>query len=363
MRPYHILELYVTLVVTTGCAIQHNASYTNVPITQDLVSRAEHEYHASNRLQYLSCDYKGWCAKLRKRDKTCTGNSYGRDQNDKRLSSSSMHAQSSKHLVAAEQSFVYAIMSNNVYRDSNAKPIFTLPDWELDERLDYASGLVLERLFRKDGNGHVIEIAIAFKGTDFDSGIDWKNNLAVFEPPQYKQAQDYTEKSLLRYGSIPHTVTGHSLGGGIALNVALRQSTDQNPIKVVAFNASPRAFFGDYNIYAPGEKFLIEEKGDILWLFRKLRGLTFSKLSSSRFVFNFLDFTTPTKNVDEHGIYPLSRALLLVAVGVDNQYAKSVFQANFDFEALKSKITDIKNISQAQKQYDLKRCNDLLNVS
>jgi hypothetical protein len=131
----------------------------------------------------------------------------------------------------AAESYVYAQLSSNVY---NEPPLFVIPSvtrLELveDDGIGFGYGLYRQT----NGNGPD-DLIIAFRGTDFSQRDDWaygnivtlhnQRGLAVFR------------RIRAAHPGVPITVTGHSLGGGIATFVSLVEPVAQS----VVFNSSPR---------------------------------------------------------------------------------------------------------------------------
>ena len=146
--------------------------------------------------------------------------------------------------AAAEESWQYAQLSNNVYRDEEELPH---PPGGFEPALntpaEHAGGyayIVYDRYAPGgDGEKTLAERVIAFRGTEMDSFEDWVfGNIGA----QYNDRgwDTYAEqrKMLDEQGldDVPITLTGHSLGGAIAAYVALRESRARS----YAFNQSPR---------------------------------------------------------------------------------------------------------------------------
>lgn len=322
-----------------------------VPQPEDVpaFSRHAHDLYPSHERQYLSCDYRSWSV-------ADGGDSFGADRQYYQPWASSMHAQHPDTLKAIKSSFVYALMSSNVYRDPKDAH-YRIPGWTPAYRYTSQTGLVFEEWHKKEG-GTIREIAVIFQGTD-----DWKDMAASlspwFEPKQYAQAQRYVQALLQNpeYGNIPITVAGHSLGGGIALNVSLRHSTKARPIHAFAFNMSPRAFFGPYD-GLPATRILINERAEGL---AALRRLWWRKVGTYEpYPVNFLDFSMTVKPLSEHSIYRLSRGLLLVAIGTGDTYAREVFRANFNMEQVPQPET---NNEDERRRHDYTMCKSLLETS
>jgi pimeloyl-ACP methyl ester carboxylesterase len=230
----------------------------------------------------------------------------------------------SAHLDAASRAWPYALMSSNVYADPKDSPAYTIPGWSRISRWESPSGLALEE-WHKVENGEIVRIAVAFKGTDFTSPADWRTNFALVEPRQYREAFAYMQTLMRRamdHGS-QVVVTGHSLGGAIALNMSLRL----DGVDSYGFNTSPRAFYSVGNPTA-GRRTLIYEKGEILAF---LRWPWWHRLNDYEILqFNFLKFN-PFRSlsaVQEHSMYLISRGLLLAAVKDGNPEAGRAFTAN-----------------------------------
>jgi pimeloyl-ACP methyl ester carboxylesterase len=228
---------------------------------------------------------------------------------------------------AASAYFLYAMMSHNAYKDS-AVPQYEIPGWNRTRRA-YASSLAFDVYEREPATAKYDEIVVAYRGTA--TARYWKANLAIKEPAHYRRAFKFLQDSIRSKNRKSRiTVTGHSLGGGIALNMALRLDS----VNAVVFNTSPRAFFGEPN--QKNKLVHVSETGEILevtngdYLSGRLRGYDYT-----RFKFDFL---TPVKRynaVAQHGIYPLSRGLLLTAVGNDDRMARDLFVRNVRLSASK----------------------------
>jgi pimeloyl-ACP methyl ester carboxylesterase len=121
------------------------------------------------------------------------------------------------------------------------------------------SGLAYDIYEKHDTN----EVVFAFRGTD--SRKDYlMANLAV--PPfnfQYRQARKEFGRYMSQNGHKKAAVTGHSLGGGLALSVSVHHG-----VNAITFDPSPRIFDGIGDLHEPAERVIIYEDGEILQLFR-----------------------------------------------------------------------------------------------
>lgn len=346
------LLVLTSILILGGCATPGGLVKT-VPTPTNTLMVSSHELKSSADLQYLSCDTKSWFVKN-------NGKTYGAPTEYKRDWASSMHALPSNYKTVASKSVPYSIMVNNVYRDPVDKPIFSLPGWIVADRLESDSGLALEELHRVvDGN--IVEVAVVYKGTDAPSWRDWKTNLSIWlQPTQYEEAHRHIKELLdsSELKGVPITVAGHSLGGGIALNISLRHSTEEHPIRTFTFNTSPRGFYEPINESIKVERYLLDEKGEFLGGARPFWHYKLSKYDP--LTYNFLDFTALySKPVSEHSIYLFSRALLLVALGNNDSYARDIFRANFNMEKVEAHIPSSQRLA-FDKERDIKLCQDIL---
>jgi hypothetical protein len=105
---------------------------------------------------------------------------------------------------------------------------------------------------------------LAFKGTD--EKIDWPNgDLAVGVSIPYKSAKKHLKNYIKEHPDRKVVVTGHSLGGGLALSVSLWEGVD-----AYVFNSSPRVFDGFTDHAAPATRKAIYQEGDILQKIRRV---------------------------------------------------------------------------------------------
>jgi pimeloyl-ACP methyl ester carboxylesterase len=161
---------------------------------------------------------------------------------------------------------------------------------------------------------------------------DWSNNFAWGEGAQYREAYDFV-KALQeeRRGLDRIRVVGHSLGGGIALNLSLRLPR----VDAVVFNASPRAFTQVRHHQPGAERIHFSEAGDFLsffsrpWLRFQFWKDDYVLREYTAYKNNFMDFRFYTLSpVKEHSMYRMSRAILLMAVSNHDAGARKVFEEN-----------------------------------
>lgn len=223
-------------------------------------------------------------------------------------------------LKDADRVFLYALMSSNAYDD---KSQYDIPGWTRVGRLESSSGLGLDEWVR-DGSNPVDKV-VAFRGTNFKSIKDWKTNAGFIEPWQHREAYDYVAQLRQAEPATRLRVTGHSLGGAIALN--LSQRFDELP--AIAFNSSPRAFFASQGKL--NDRILAWETGEFLNVVRR-PWLRVRMRDAERMRFNFIDYNwyNSLKPIAEHGMYPFSRALLISAVANGSGIAHETFKRNID---------------------------------
>lgn len=246
-------------------------------------------------------------------------------------------------------------MSSNVYRDKNK--YFALPGWRLDSREDSPSGLTIDVWTQGDPSSPD-RVATVFRGTDGFNLDDWQANLSIWpEPEQYFEAQHFFEKYVLhneRFKNSTLVVSGHSLGGGIAINVSLRWSTHNRPVTAFAFNSSPRGFYRPYNDTPTAARTILSENAEFLSLSRKL---WWSKIETiGKRNYNFMSFTNPMyRPFGEHKIYYFSRALLMLAIAYGDTAARETFRANFDMQAIEQSLWQ-QGLTEAHLKEELGLC-------
>jgi len=167
---------------------------------------------------------------------------------------------------------IYAMLSANAYEKKSGRLRFDVTqlgwfrldiDGEITDeptKVHKLSGLAYD-IYERVGTNNVV---FAFRGTD--SKKDYLTaNLTV--PPfnfQYRQARKAVGKYLNENSHKNVVVTGHSLGGGLALSVSVHHG-----IKAFTFDPSPRVFDGIGDFHEPAERVIVYQEGEILQKFRK----------------------------------------------------------------------------------------------
>lgn len=341
--------LAITLILLLqGCGVTYRLTKTDSPEPKV----GTHEIAPSYSLQYMSCDHRSWFAS--------NGPRPSLNPADEKPSASSMLVQTPENIAAAKQAFPFALMSSNVYRDDDK--YFALPGWTLFKREDSPSGLTVD-VWTQGAKENPDRVAVVFRGTDGFNLDDWRANLSIWlEPEQYFEAQRFFKEQILtekRFERSDIVVAGHSLGGGIAINVSLRWSTSARPVAAYAFNSSPRGFYRPYDDSSTAARVILSENAEVLSFFRKLWWRKIKSLEERKY--NFVSFRnlmhTP---IGEHRIYPLSRALLMLAVAHEAPNARDTFRANFDMKAIEEGLKR-RGLSEAQVSSELALCRVHLN--
>lgn len=165
----------------------------------------------------------------------------------------------------------YAMLSSNAYHKSDrVRFAVEKMGWiQVDSdgnptmaptRVHPISGLAYD-IFEKKGSN---EVVFAFRGTD-SRGDYLTANLAV--PPfnfQYRQARKDFAAYIGRNSDKHVVVTGHSLGGGLALSVSVHYG-----VTAITFDPSPRVFDGAGDFHEPAERMIVYQAGEILEAFRE----------------------------------------------------------------------------------------------
>ena len=174
---------------------------------------------------------------------------------------------------------LYAMMASNAYAGDEEKVYFPLeklgwmkvnkngspvPKSESSYRPSTIFGSLFSNLqfdIWEDINSN--KTVIAFKGTK--EKIDWINgNLMIGISIPYKSAKKHVSEYKISNPKRSVTVTGHSLGGGLALSVSVWEGVD-----AVVFNTSPRIFDGRDNMNKPANRVAVFQENDILQKIRK----------------------------------------------------------------------------------------------
>jgi len=194
--------------------------------------------------------------------------------------------------AVAEKYVVYAMMSSNAYHKTDRAKFALeklgwiqvgLNDLPTDQPTkESRSGLAYD-IYKKQGTN---EAVMAFRGTD--SKRDWPTgNLMAGALIQYKQAREAFDAYRESHPNEKIIVTGHSLGGGLALSISVRKGID-----AIVFDSSPRIFDGLGDKHLPATRVLIYQDGEVLEIIRKYSKKIFEVIPQENIFECFFDFGT-----------------------------------------------------------------------
>lgn len=205
----------------------------------------------------------------------------------------------------------YAIFSSNAYQRAKS---FPLPEgWEEKRPPQEGKGLAFS-LFERQAGSRVAEAVVAYRGTD--DAKDWLHNVTPFMD-QVPEAVRVFKAIRDSYGvTRPRMVaTGHSLGGGLALHMALTIPD----VEALAYNSSPVVRAGSDPILT-NRRTSIWEQGEILQAVRDLKSEWRIEWTGTDLVeVNFARRLSPLK---QHKMEPLAFNLVLLAARYSPQMQK-----------------------------------------
>jgi len=148
----------------------------------------------------------------------------------------------------AQISYEYAQMATNVYSSIDSHPFHLGPNLRPLEPLSSLTSGLQYRVYERHDNEKRLEVIIAFRGTNFDSWQDWVfGNIGVTQRSEALAIYD----RVWRDYKIKPSITGHSLGGALAIQVSLCRDVHYN----IVFDASSRfskrfcgASYENYNV-------------------------------------------------------------------------------------------------------------------
>lgn len=170
----------------------------------------------------------------------------------------------------AERVWPYAQMATNAY-EASADDFELPPGIVTRYKADNDGSGFAYQIFDRLENGRLAEVIVAFRGTE--GFADWLHgNLLGRQNRKGLRVVEtvFAQLDEAGYRNIPVTVTGHSLGGGIAHYVSLRQMPPRvdGAARAVAasyvFNNSPRYWRGPAQV----PRIAVVERGEVLTLLR-----------------------------------------------------------------------------------------------
>lgn len=200
----------------------------------------------------------------------------------------------------ADELAVFAMMSSNAYVDDVQKTHFPLErlGWKkVDTRGetvpagrnsysprtfvgDFFSNLQFDIWEHSSSNRTVF----AFKGTQ--EKIDWiSGNLMIGVAIPYKSAKKHVHDYMQSHSGRLVSVTGHSLGGGLALSVSFWEGVD-----AFVFNTSPRVFDGSRDNNRAARRLTVFQEDDILQKIRRWYPKFLVKIPADQVVETHFDY-------------------------------------------------------------------------
>jgi hypothetical protein len=168
-------------------------------------------------------------------------------------------------------------------------------------------------IYEKQGTN---EVVFAIRGTDGKDDYICANLAIPFSIP-YKEVNKEVGEYIKNHSGKNHpskkvTVTGHSLGGGLALSVSVHHG-----VEAITFDPSPRIFDGLGDHHLPAKRVIIYEGGEILEKVRKHWKKIFEVVSSENIYKCDFDF----KGVSKHRGDYLARGLLDLGATANKELA------------------------------------------
>lgn len=231
----------------------------------------------------------------------------------------------------------YAMMSANAYHDKNGF-VFPLEElgWQLVDSAgmptdkatfeDPVSGLAYDFYEKRSSN----EVVIAFRGTD--GWKDWYSNIPTLVPfysgivglikNQYPLASKIYKNYLSNYPKKKIiALTGHSLGGGLALHISFDYG-----VKAVTFDTSPNTNNFLCQMQTDAERNIIYQNGELLHYFRIGFPCLYKNVPLKNRYRTEFDFSQSekfgVKQVKLHNSGPLAMGLLQMAAKTDSELEK-----------------------------------------
>ena len=168
---------------------------------------------------------------------------------------------------------IYAMIASNTYHKDESERVHFPVDmlgWRLVDKNDNPTteptgNSITGLSWDIYENTRSSEVIFSFRGTD--SYLDYLTASAMPWPLaiQYQQSRSAFEDYRENHPNKEITLTGHSLGGGLASGISVREG-----VNVVIFDPSPRIFDGWRDKHKPAkERVVIYQKGEVLIQARK----------------------------------------------------------------------------------------------
>lgn len=209
----------------------------------------------------------------------------------------------------AVQAYPYAQMAVNAY-DDNVDRFRLSSHWEkIESNPNNENGMAYDvwRRSPSDDSGSE-EVVLAFRGTEFTHLNDWRDG--NFKTKQNADGVIAFDDVRAKFPGARFTVTGHSLGGGIATQISLSRPD----VRSFIFNSSPR-FKAPRQPYE-NQRVSVVEYGEIL----KATRLLGREATQDYFSIGCVNGDP----VSQHGIDPLAECLTQIASWEDREAGQSL---------------------------------------
>lgn len=220
----------------------------------------------------------------------------------------------------AAKNAIFAMVASNTYHKAESERVrfpVEMLGWRQVDLNDQPtseptgtrwSGLAWD-VYEKTGTNEVI---FSFRGTD--SKLDYLTASAMIWPfaIQYQQARKSLHEYRQGHPEKRITLTGHSLGGGLAAGLSVRKGID-----TVIFDPSPRIFDGLGDKHQPAERVVIFQKGEVLTHARRLWPKLVRTFDPKSFYMTEFDF----EGVNPHRMDQLALGLLSLGAKDDRALA------------------------------------------
>lgn len=236
---------------------------------------------------------------------------------------------------------LYALMSSNAYADDDEKTYFPLEKlgWRKvnlkGEPVPASANSYRPKTFVGNSfsnlqfdiweDTHSNRTVIAFKGTK--EPIDWwSGNLMIGISIPYKSAKKHVRAYMTAHPERVVMVTGHSLGGGLALSVSVWEG-----VNAIVFNTSPRIFDGARNMNKPAKRLAVFQEDEILQKIRRWYRKFLATIKPSDIVetrFDYADRNTHRIDLLAQGLLSCSTDPQLQAVAAEWKLSVSCYLAS-----------------------------------
>lgn len=231
-----------------------------------------------------------------------------------------------QHRRVAQAAYLYAQMSNNTYGqsgdkyDSDGNDFVLPPEWAWQHFGNNDLGFAYS-IYRKTKNDKLQEVVIAFRGTEGLTNFDdvYHGNLLARQNPLaidiYKNIRSELDKDSL--SNVPIILTGHSLGGALAIHAAINVPGE---VPYFVFNSSPRFKKLGEDQGGDNPDVLMHKRHSIVETSEFLYALRFPATEANQ-IYTPFNCDDNFKPFTSHGIEKLATCLTLVA-SIDDSNAK-----------------------------------------